>query len=422
MRRITSTDFIARARLVHGDRYDYSQADYKDSKSKIVIICREHGPFTQTPGNHTSGYGCLKCGFKNAGQYHKKDTEKFIQEAKAIHGDRYDYSSADYKGAREKLTITCPKHGPFSQTAFVHLRGDNGSGCERCSYEARGSNARLKFEDFVRRIQDVHGTAYDYSASSTTFVDASSNVKIICPIHGLFQQTPANHIKGQGCAHCSRVRLGNLFRKSTDEFVGAARAVHGQKYDYARSEYRGAFEPVEIICPVDGVFTQIPSSHLTGVGCPLCSRRAQGAPRNLTRALRGEFDISKESFVYVVRFKLPFGDTFLYKIGSGTGTRLKTVTGDIRRIGGLDIEVTRRSFGSPAEAIVFEHLAHDQVLAHQFVIPPEYKFHGHTEVFSKVPDLELIEHHLIMRRFRSGSRWDPRTEPNSGVPDGLQAG
>ena len=412
MRKISTVDFIAKARSVHGDRYDYSHAVYQGNKVKLAIVCPEHGVFNQTPGNHTSGFGCLKCGLKNAGQYHKKDNKKFVEEARAIHGERYDYSLTQYRGAREKLTIICPKHGPFLQIAFVHLCGDSGAGCKSCSYEVRGESARLKFEEFVRRAVKIHADAFDYSDSKSSFVDASTNVTINCPLHGQFQQTPINHLSGQGCARCSRTRMADGLRKTNEEFVRNAKAIHGERYDYTQCNYAGAFEAVTIICPIDGAFTQSPTSHLSGIGCPRCSRRAQGAPRNLTRALRGEFNEAKVSFVYVVRFRLPFSDRLIYKIGSGTGTRLKTVSGDIRRIGGLDIEVQHRAFSSPADAIVFEHLAHDQVMAHQFVIPPEHKFHGHTEVFGKEPDLESIERHLVMIRFRAGERWDPRKEPS----------
>ena len=108
---------------MQGDRYDYSRTKYVGNKSKVIIICEEHGEFEQTPANHLTGYGCKLCGFKNAGQYHKKDTVKFIAAAREIHGDKYDYSTTKYIGAREHLTIICPTHGPFEQIATVHLRG-----------------------------------------------------------------------------------------------------------------------------------------------------------------------------------------------------------------------------------------------------------------------------------------------------------
>ena len=47
------------------DKYDYSESFYIDAKTKIKIICKEHGVFEQTPGNHLFGQGCLKCAIKN---------------------------------------------------------------------------------------------------------------------------------------------------------------------------------------------------------------------------------------------------------------------------------------------------------------------------------------------------------------------
>lgn len=408
MRRLTTEQFVAKAKSVHGDRFDYSETNYIDSKTKVKIICREHGVFEQTPGNHLQGMSCLLCGFKNAGQYHKKDTESFIAEAKLIHGDFYDYSLTRYKGAREKLVIVCPKHGQFEQVAHVHLRGESGMGCERCAYELKGEQSRLSFEEFVRRSNEVHHGHYDYSLTEKKYRDAATKVTITCPTHGSFFQTPQSHMKGNGCSVCSANRLSTLFQKSTEDFVRDAKLIHGDKYDYSEVQYSGAFDGVTIICPFDGAFIQSPTSHLSGIGCPKCSRRKQGAPRNLTRALRGEFDDAKDAFVYVVTFRLPCTELTLYKIGSGTGSRKNTVINDIKRVRGYETSIVHFKFGSTGEAIVFEHLAHNQVRDHQFIVPVEFKFHGHSEVFTKAPDITLIENHPTLAQFRSGKRWNPK--------------
>ena len=203
-------------------------------------------------------------------------------------------------------------------------------------------------------------------------------------------------------------------RKTTKSFIQDAKAIHGEKYDYSKSKYAGAFEAVAIICPIDGEFSQSPGSHLSGPDCPKCSRRGQGAPSNLVRALRGEFDAEKVSFVYLICFKFPNSDNLLYKVGSGSGTRLSQVSNSIRKVGGTDIEVWRKEFKTTGEAIVFEHLAHEQIFDHQFIVLPEFKFPGYSEVFSKEPNLRLIEKHPILKKFRSGERWDPRDTDNDG--------
>lgn len=406
-KRMTTDEFVAKARKVHGGRYDYSATAYVNNVTKVKIVCREHGVFEQRPANHLSGMGCLLCGLKNAGQYHKKNTESFIAQAKAIHGDRYDYSETEYKGAREKLTIICPKHGSFEQTAYTHLHGRGvGAGCERCSYEERGERARMSFEEFQRRANIIHHGAYDYSKTQNRFVDTFTKVSIICPEHGEFSQTPSGHLVGRGCPVCGLNRTAATLRKSNELFIRDAKAIHGNKYDYSEVEYKGSFEHVRIICPLDGVFLQSPTSHLSGIGCPKCSRRKQGAPRNLTRALRGEFDDTKDAFVYVLSFKLPLSEMPLYKIGSGTGSRMNTVINSIRHVGGYDITIHNLPFASTGEAIVFEHLAHNQVREHKFIVPVEFKFPGHSEVFTKPPVLDVLESHPTLERFRSGERWN----------------
>jgi len=406
---VDTNEFIMRAMAIHGDKYDYSRSVYVNSKTKIEIICPEHGSFKQTPGNHYR-FGCILCGYKNAGQYHKKDTDTFIAEARALHGDKYDYSLVDYKDARKKVRIICPDHGIFEQVAFVHLRSEPRAACERCSYKKRGERARLTFEEFISRAKDVHGQTYNYSETKESYVDAFTTVSIICPHHGKFEQTPVNHYSGQGCPKCGTLRASQAMSKTTEQFILEARKVHGDKYDYSQAKYVGARENITIVCPIDGPFSQIASIHIRGTGCPRCSRRDQGAPRNLTRALRGEFDGPFDAYVYVIEFVLPSNNWPLYKVGSGTGTRKGTIQNEIKSVGGVIHGIDIFPFSSRGEAIIFEHLAHQQIADSQFAVPLEHKFPGYSEVFSKRPVLEKIKGHPLLLRFQSGDRWDPRDD------------
>ena len=117
--------FIIKAIEIHGNRYDYSQVSYKNSKEKVVIICKDHGPFSQLPVNHLSGRGCPQC-------YNVKipSTEEWIEKAKLVHGDKYDYSKVLYKNAHEKVQIVCDQHGTFFQAPTNHL---NFQGCPKCA-------------------------------------------------------------------------------------------------------------------------------------------------------------------------------------------------------------------------------------------------------------------------------------------------
>jgi hypothetical protein len=247
----TTRSFIAAAEAVHGNRYDYSQVDYSNNKAPIMIICSLHGPFSQVAAVHLRGNGCQKCGGNK-----KHSTESFIEKARAVHGDRYDYSQADYESAHTQVTIICPDHGPFMQSPSNHF---SGKGCLKCG-KLEASEARRKTtEQFVVKANAIHGDRYDYSL-----------VTIICCEHGLFEQTPNEHLFGSGCAKCGVLARAKARTKSTEEFIASAKAVHGDRYDYSLVEYLGAQEKVTIICSEHGPFEQTPNGHVGGKGCYEC--------------------------------------------------------------------------------------------------------------------------------------------------------
>lgn len=125
MKKVTTEDFIKKAREIHGDRYDYSKVNYVNNETPVCIICPEHGEFWQTPYNHVKGCGCQKCAGVN-----KSNTEEFVKKAKEIHGDRYDYSNVNYTNSHTVVQIMCPEHGEFLQQPTNHLRG---CGCPYCN-------------------------------------------------------------------------------------------------------------------------------------------------------------------------------------------------------------------------------------------------------------------------------------------------
>lgn len=128
----TTEDFIKDARLIHGDKYDYSKTVYTVASEDVEVICSKHGSFFQKPYNHTKGSGCPKCGIETANLYGKKlrrTTEEFIALAVALHGDTYEYDEVIYIRSNLKVNIRCKIHGMFSQEANKHLQG---RGCPRC--------------------------------------------------------------------------------------------------------------------------------------------------------------------------------------------------------------------------------------------------------------------------------------------------
>jgi hypothetical protein len=254
----TTWSFIAKAREVHGDRYDYSLVDYVSNRTKVKIICSEHGMFEKTPSNHLNGQGCKHCSGKAKGT-----TETFIAKAKEVHGDRYNYSLVEYVNNAAKVKIICSEHGVFEQKPNNHLKG---RGCRHCAGIAKGTT-----EAFIAKAKEVHGDNYDYRL--VDYVNAYTKVKIICSEHGVFEKTPSNHLNGQGCSHCAGKAKG-----TTGTFIAKARQVHGGRYDYGLADYVNAHTKVKIICPEHGVFEQAPTGHLAGQGCRRCAMRGKRAP------------------------------------------------------------------------------------------------------------------------------------------------
>ena len=133
--------------------------------------------------------------------------------------------------------------------------------------------------DFIKKAEKVHGDLYNYS--SVEYMGCHKKVKIICQVHGVFEQIPSDHLQGKGCSKCGRIKNGNDLRSNTQEFVEKAQAVYGDLYNYSLVKYMGGHKKVKIICQVHEVFEQTPSEHLQGKGCSKCGHIKAGKARRL---------------------------------------------------------------------------------------------------------------------------------------------
>jgi hypothetical protein len=220
-RRLTTADFIERATKVHGDKYDYSKVDYENNRTPVQIICPTHGVFLQSPDNHMSGKGCKYCGGTQ-----KSNTNDFIEKARKVHGDKYDYSQVKYEGGHTKVTIFCPIHNNyFEQTASSHL---SGSGCKLCRNEDLSNRFNMGREGFIERAEKVHGDKYDYSM--VVYKNNQTPVNIICKKHNtVFKQEPSNHLIGQGCPICNESKGEGFLRVWFDK--NNVKYVREKKFD-----------------------------------------------------------------------------------------------------------------------------------------------------------------------------------------------
>ena len=281
-------DIIARFKEKHGDRYDYSKVVYTKMHDKVEIICHKHGSFFQEPHSHLRGYGCPKCAIEQRSSKRRDTTETYIEKAKMVHGDRYDYSKVDYRSSQEKICVICRKHGEFYVKPNDHI--NNKRGCPMCYNEKRGASQKLTKEDFIEKARLIHGDRYDYS--KVEYINSRVKVCIVCPEHGEFWQEPTSHLSGRKCPSCAKIDSASKRRMTTEEFIEKAKTVHGDRYDYSQSEYVGIYEPITINCRIHGAFSQIASYHLRGNGCQQCAQEMKdsASERELYDFVRMAYD------------------------------------------------------------------------------------------------------------------------------------
>lgn len=195
----------------------------------------------------------------------RKTTGEFIEKARKIHGDKYDYSKVDYVGYKGKVKIFCRKHGVFEQTASDHL---SACGCPECSKEYLSERFSHNTDKFIQKAKLKHGDRYGYS--KVNYKKDGIKVIIECFEHGFFEQTPSNHLRGQGCYKCGILKTIRRMVKTTEQFIIEAIEIHGDKYKYDKVNYIKNNIKVEIKCNVHGYFYQTPSDHLSGKDCRKC--------------------------------------------------------------------------------------------------------------------------------------------------------
>lgn len=234
----------------------------------------------------------------------KKLTNKeFIERAKAIHGDKYNYSKVEYVNSRTKVCIICPKHGEFWQRANAHL---NGQTCPICNVELKKNVLSSTKELFIEKAIKIHNNKYDYS--KIEYNGSFSDVCIICSKHGEFWQKPSKHLFGHGCPKCAK----NGIKITTEEFIKRAKQIHNDKYDYSKVNYINSRTKICIICPEHGEFWMTPNNHLMNHGCPICVQSKLESEvknmlekNNINFVIEKTFDWLKDSSNLFLDFYLP---------------------------------------------------------------------------------------------------------------------
>lgn len=312
MGKYTKETFLEKSKVIHGDKYDYSKVVYVNNKTKVTIICPEHGEFLITPQKHFSGQGCRKCGYLKNSLNQRHTNNMFFDKAKKIHGDKYDYSKVNYIDNATKVCIICPEHGEFWQTPNSHL---NGRGCRKCGNIKRSYEQRSNTNEFIEKSKLIHNNKYDYS--KVEYITNRTPVIITCHEHGDFEQVPYHHLGGEGCPKCKYENISQSQRLSDNDVLKRFKEVHGGKYDYSKMVYTGIDNKVCIICSEHGEFYQDPWVHIKGCGCPKCAstlslnetellntlKELVGTNKVLER-VRSLFDDRKEYDIVIPEYKL----------------------------------------------------------------------------------------------------------------------
>lgn len=191
-------EFESKAIAKHGHRYDYSKAVVSNNRTKVEIVCKDHGVFLQAPDHHIRGRGCPSCAKTNRPKRRSIKADEFFEEASLLHEGFYDYSESLFTSMNDKVTIKCPVHGDFRTLARKHIQEKRG--CPSCGRVRNQYAQSVFFQDFFDSAVDRHGYAYSYVDVSLKYM--SDVIDVICREHGSFKVQASRHVHGVGCPKC----------------------------------------------------------------------------------------------------------------------------------------------------------------------------------------------------------------------------
>lgn len=266
MRKKTNHEFL---QDLKDKRIKYTPIDeYGGSKTSMRFRCYKCNEiFTSKPNYILQGQGCPYCS-----RNRRLSESMFIDMSSKVHNNFFTYNNCEFKNVSSKVRITCPIHGMFTQKANNHLRGQ---GCQKCKQEGIKhrittissnfqSTKRNSTSEFINKVKSVIGEKYELSL--VNYSTSNKKVDVICKEHGIFKITPNKLLLGRGCRMCARNA-----KLTTDGFIERAKVANDDKYDYSKTKYIGTHNYVTITCKEHGDFTQYPSNHLRGQGCPICN-------------------------------------------------------------------------------------------------------------------------------------------------------
>lgn len=216
----TTSEFIEDAREIHGNKYDYSLCEYINTDTIVDIICVKHGIFKQRPHGHLKGDGCPKCGREIVADKERKSLSKFIEDSREVHGNKYDYSFAEYKTNTDQILIICKMHGVFFQTAISHI---SGSDCPKCAFKGY-SKKSIKWLNYISKKDNINiqhaenGGEYKICGSGYNYrVDGyCKNTNTIYEFHGSYYHGDPVIYDYDNFNKLQNIKMGELYDKTIE--------------------------------------------------------------------------------------------------------------------------------------------------------------------------------------------------------------
>ena len=305
-RALTTKQWVAKAKIIHGDKYDYSKTKYINSKTKVTVTCSRHGDFEINPSNHiqpTLRRGCKGCSggkilnFDNSTK--KLSQNEFLKRVKGATTKNLDFSKSIYNGQRETVKVICKIHGEFEAWPHNLFAGQS---CPSCASIETGKKHRVDPIVITERLNSHFGSKYEIDQNSIKMV--TKKIKLKCEKHGWFDGLLSNLLQSSGCPICTSQRVAKIRNKKNTltkgQIIKRFKLVHGDRYDYSSIEPNGTISVVKIKCEKHGVFEQKVSTHFSGKGCPDCGleQKAVNATLGQGEIYQRLIDLNGKIFVY----------------------------------------------------------------------------------------------------------------------------
>lgn len=313
---------VAKAKAVHGDKYEYLELLETEGRKSIKVRCPEHGEFVKSTNKLLIGQGCPKCASIEQGRKlsalrkvnpiespRRLDLAEFVSRATEVHGDKYEYHRLEVIDKRSVIVASCRIHGEFTTPASKHLAG---IGCYPCSVDSRAAKRSDSFEGVVAKAKATYGDRYTYLK---LIKEEGKRPAVLarCDKHGEFIKPASAFTAGKGCPSCGLDDKSEKLRTPFEDYVKRAHAAHGGKYTYRKINWDSYPTTITYDCPEHGERTQGLNNHVMGAECLLCSHKTTGISGRLTFE-----DI-------VTKAKKVHGDTYQYieSYFEGGATRIK---------------------------------------------------------------------------------------------------